>query len=63
MSRLKICGIISKLKDVYDKDYKGYDPEIWKIKEKLNYSYPDKENTLSMSYDILKFFERRGERL
>lgn len=51
------------LKDVYDKEYNGYDPQVWKIKELLNYSYPDRENTLLLTYKILKFHELRGEKV
>lgn len=51
------------LKDVYDQKYKGYDPKVWKYKELLNYEYPKNENVLLLSYNILKFFEARGEKV
>lgn len=51
------------LKDVYDQKYNGFDPQVWKYKELLNYEYPGNENTLLLSYKILKFCESRDEKV
>lgn len=51
------------LLDVYDQNYKGYDPQVWKYKDLLNYEYPSSENVLLLSYKILKFFEIRSEKV
>lgn len=51
------------LQDVYDQKYNGYDPQVWKYKDLLNYEYPANENVLLLSYKILKFFEDRCEKV
>lgn len=51
------------LQDVYDQKYNGYDPQVWKYKDLLNYEYPASENVLLLSYKILKFFEDRCEKV
>jgi hypothetical protein len=51
------------LTEVYDSQYKGYDPEVWKLKESMGYEKPKLFNTLHILRNILKFLQKCGEKL
>ena len=55
--------IRSFINNVYNSDYRGSDPEVWKIKESLGYEAPFSQNVIPVLYRLLKFCEATKQRL
>ena len=51
------------LKDVYDQNYNGFDAEVWKLKDKMGYKYPDLSSSLKLQKQILDFMSRCNMKL